>query len=167
MPTIAALSWEYIFEIGAVKVICRNFASFFIVSSRWSFALTHPASTTELKPYTSTAWNSLYASILTTVCSNSNAISRISVSVSTHLLSTSLFTALLIPEKEKSCPSLSSNTFGKIEQNSHSYSLASFPIIGPPGYQSPIIFATLSKASQAESSSVSPIFSRSNILFQR
>jgi hypothetical protein len=68
------------------------------------------------------------------------------------LLSISLFTAVFNHENEKSRPFLSSNTFGNIHLNFQVYSEANLDIIGQPGNPTHIIFATLSKASQALSS---------------
>jgi hypothetical protein len=87
----------------------------------------------------------------------------LSSKLKSHLLSTSLFTALFKPEKLKSKPSLSSQTLGNKFLEIQLYSQANLEIIGHPGYQSHIIFATLSKASQLASSVVQPSFFISNI----
>jgi len=77
-------------------------------------------------------------------------------------LSTSLFTALLRPEKLNQNSDFSKNTRGKRaffcspllvgEGLGVRYSSANFEITGPHGYPSHIILATLSKASPAASS---------------
>jgi len=82
-------------------------------------------------------------------------------------LSTSRFTALFNQEKEKFKLFFSSNTFGKIQIKGFLYSFANFDIMGQPGKPSHIIFDTLSKASQAESSKVSHINLDLNRLSQR
>jgi hypothetical protein len=89
----------------------------------------------------------------------------LSLSVSSHLASTSLFTALFKPEKLNIDSLLSSHTLGKSFFSSQLYLSASSDIIGHQGYGSHIIFATLSKASHAASSVVAHTFSLSNIEF--
>jgi len=80
-------------------------------------------------------------------------------------LSISLFTELFNQEKLKSKPSFSSQTLGNRFLFSQLYSNANLEIIGQPGYSSHIILATLSKASQAESSVVHQILLKSHIFF--
>lgn len=162
---------QYTFFVGQRKLYHCCWALWEMSSLSLSFALTHPVSITVFTLLVSAAIISFPANTSTTASWNSYDISLLSSKdrsllpshgrrgtegevLSFFLLSTSLFTELLSHEKLNWKSFLSSQERGKSLQDSllGIYSAANFDIIGHPGYQSHIIFATLSKASQAASS---------------